>query len=379
MIKINSPISILEFSSTHIYLNVYDKAIMSQNSFYEEKINYTKDDNLDNEKPLINIIRKAEKDLDQHLNEIILIIDSPSIHSIDFSIKKNYDKKLISNIDIEYITNECEKIIRSNYQDKDVLHIVKSFIFFDDNLINDIEKYTNKVSQVTIEFKFLMIEKRNINYIKNLFYKNHISLKNVFCTSYVKSLGLINKNNISGLSSFIDIGYNKSSLSIFDNNTLIYFNNTHIGGNHITKDISKILKIDYRKAEAQKFKFSKKNSQEIRKELTLLNQIINARLEEIVELLFLNCPLLKQNIFNSDLRLYFTGNGSKVLNENLLSFGPEFKFISEMSIIDESKKDACYSALNFLEKIDQKKNLKPMLNLEKKGYFERLFDFFSRK
>ena len=38
MIKINSPISILEFSSTHIYLNVYDKAIMSQNSFYEEKI-----------------------------------------------------------------------------------------------------------------------------------------------------------------------------------------------------------------------------------------------------------------------------------------------------------------------------------------------------
>ena len=157
MIKINSPISILEFSSTHIYLNVYDKAIMSQNSFYEEKINYSKDDNLDNEKPLINIIRKAEKDLDQHLNEIILIIDSPSIHSIDFSIKKNYDKKLISNIDIEYITNECEKIIRSNYQDKDVLHIVKSFIFFDDNLINDIEKYTNKVSQVTIEFKFLMI------------------------------------------------------------------------------------------------------------------------------------------------------------------------------------------------------------------------------
>ena len=353
---------------------------MSQNSFYEEKINYSKDDNLDNEKPLINIIRKAEKDLDQHLNEIILIIDSPSIHSIDFSIKKNYDKKLISNIDIEYITNECEKIIRSNYQDKDVLHIVKSFIFFDDNLINDIEKYTNKVSQVTIEFKFLMIEKRNINYIKNLFYKNHISLKNVFCTSYVKSLGLINKNNISGLSSFIDIGYNKSNLSIFDNNTLIYFNNTHIGGNHITKDISKILKIDYRKAEAQKFKFSKKNSQEIRKELTLLNQIINARLEEIVELLFLNCPLLKKTFFNSDLRLYFTGNGSKVLNENLLSFGPEFKFISEMSIIDESKKDACYSALNFLEKIDQKKNLKPMLNLEKKGILrDYLIFFFSRK
>ena len=34
-------------------------------------------------------------------------------------------------------------------------------------------------------------------------------------------------------------------------------NNTHIGGDHITKDISKILKIDYRTAEAKKLKFSK--------------------------------------------------------------------------------------------------------------------------
>ena len=48
---------------------------------------------------------------------------------------------------------------------------------------------------------------------------------------------------MTGYSSFIDIGLKKSSLSIFKNNKLLYLNNTHIGGDHITRDISKILKV----------------------------------------------------------------------------------------------------------------------------------------
>ena len=70
---------------------------------------------------------------------------------------------------------------------------------------------------------------------------------------------------------------------------------------------------------------------------SLVRSIINSRLEEIVELLFLDCPLIDSDLKNNKLKLYFTGNGSKVLNENLLSFGPEFNFISDMSIIVEEK------------------------------------------
>ena len=65
---------------------------------------------------------------------------------------------------------------------------------------------------------------------------------------------------------------------------MLYLNNIHIGGDHITKDISKVLKIDYRTAEAQKLKFSKntKFDSESEKE-NLLKKIINSRLEEIIE------------------------------------------------------------------------------------------------
>ena len=90
MTKITSPISILEFGSTHIRLAIYDKLILNQSLFYEEKIDFTRNENLKENYSNLKIIINAEKNLGQHLNEILLMIDSPSIFSLDFSIQKNF-------------------------------------------------------------------------------------------------------------------------------------------------------------------------------------------------------------------------------------------------------------------------------------------------
>tara|TARA_B100001123_G_C15316388_1_gene1026251 strand:- start:459 stop:1601 length:1143 start_codon:yes stop_codon:yes gene_type:complete len=380
MIKINSPFSILEFGSTKLSLAIYDKSILNQSSFYEEKIEYTSNEKSNEEKSIVNIIKRAEKDIGQHLNEVILMLDSYSIYSIDFSIQKNYDKKIISPEDIDYLIKECENIIKTNNKEKEILHTIKSQIIFDDKVIENLENISQEVYKVTLELKFILINKKIYNFFKNLFFKRHISIKNTFCSSYIKSLGLINENGISGYSSFIDIGIRKSSITIFKEDKLLYLNNIHIGGDHITKDISKILKIDYRKAEAQKLKFYRKNKSENNlKNDELLKKIINSRLEEIIELLFSNCPLVKGNIFNSELKLYFIGNGSKVLNKNLLAFGSELDFINEMSIIDERKKAIFDSALRFNSISEKNQDIKPILTLENKGFFERLFEYLAKK
>ena len=380
MNKITSPVSILELGATHAYLSIYDKLILNQSLFYQEKIDFTRNENLKENYSNLKIIINAEKNLGQHLNEILLMIDSPSIFSLDFSIQKNFEKKIVANDDIDHLVNECEKIIKLNNENSDILHIIKSNIFFDNNNIQVSEKIAQEAHKVTIDLKFIMIDKKIYDFIKNLFSKKHISLKTIYCTTYIKSLGLIKKKEISGYSSFIDIGLKKSSLAIFKDYKLLYLNNTYVGADHITKDISKILKINYRKAEAQKIKFSKNNELENENnEQELLKKIINSRLEEIVELLFLKCPLVTNSIFNSDLKLFFIGNGSKVLNENFLSFGPEFNFISEMSIINEDKKDACDSALSFNSKDEKIQPVKPIISFENKGFFEKLFDYFNKK
>ena len=312
MKKINSPVSILEFGSTRTRLVIYDEIARNQNLFYEQKIDFANQKNLIENYEFEIIIIKAEKDIDLHLNEVILMIDSHTIHTLDFSIRKNFEKKNITKNDLDRLINESENIFKLNNSDKEILHTIKSKISFDNKVVEDLENTHDQVSDVIIELKFIVIQKKIHDTFKKLFSKNQISLKNTFCVSYIKSLGIINKMGIIGYSSFIDIGLNKSSLTIFYNNKLLYLNSTHIGGNHITNDIKKILNIDYRKAEAKKIKFSKNNSRQKNNtnENKYLQKIINSRLEEIIELLFMNCPLVQNNIFSSDLKLFFIGNGS---------------------------------------------------------------------
>ena len=101
--------------------------------------------------------------------------------------------------------------------------------------------------------------------------------------------------------------------------------------------------------------------------------------ENLIEILFFDCPLIRNNYFNSGLKLYFVGNGSKVLNENLLSFGSEFNFIKEMSIIDEVSNECCNSALNFRSSLKKIQPYKAKISFENKGFFEKLFDYFTKK
>ena len=380
MTNISSPISILEYGSAGIKFCVYNNLFLNQSLFYEEKIEFNKNERFIEKNLIKKIVQKVEKDLNQHLNEISLAIDSFSIYSLDMSIQEHYGKKIVTKEDLNYLINQCKQIIFANNEDKDILHTIISKVNFDNNIIEDFDNISQKADNVVLEIKFIMISKKIYNDIKRLFYKEHIDLQNVYCVSYIKSLGYLEKIGISDFSSFIDIGLKKSSLTIFKNNKLLYMANTHIAGNHITKDISKVLNIDLRLAEAKKLKFSKKNKLDPNvDENELIKKIINSRLEEIIELLFLDCPLVKSNIFNNDLKLFFTGNGSKVLSNNMLTFGPDFNFISEMTIIDENKRDCCDSAIKFKSISENIQPQKDNISLENKGIFEKLFEYLTTK
>ena len=378
MTNILSPISIIEFSSTSISLAIYDEKSISSNLFYTEKINFKRNEESSRDKIISKLVKNGENELGKHLNEIILLIDSSNINSLDFSIQKNFDKNLITNQDINYLINECENEVKINNKEQEILHIITHSLLCDDKPIDDLDNISLEGSKVIVELKFILISKNICDQLKNLFLKKHIKLKSILCTSYIRSLGLISKLDISGYNSFIDIGLKKSCLTIFENNKLLFINNTHISGDHITKDISKLLKIDYRIAESKKIKFYKNNllGNDL-SENELLKKIINSRLEEIIEILFLNCPLVANNFKNSKLRLFFTGNGSKVLNENLLSFGPEFSFINEMSILKDTKRDVFDSAYKFDINSKNQKLQKQFINLENKGFFEKLFEYFN--
>ena len=173
MKKINSPVSILEFGSTRTRLVIYDEIARNQNLFYEQKIDFANQKNLIENYEFEKIIIKAEKDIDLHLNEVILMIDSHTIHTLDFSIQKNFEKKNITKNDLDRLINESENIFKLNNSDKEILHTIKSKISFDNKVVEDLENMHDQVSDVIIELKFIVIQKKIHDTFKKLFSKNN--------------------------------------------------------------------------------------------------------------------------------------------------------------------------------------------------------------
>ena len=50
-----------------------------------------------------------------------------------------------------------------------------------------------------------------------------------------------------------------------------------------------------------------------------------------------------------------------------------------MSIIDENKHDVLESAIKFVKRVEKIQPKNSILNLENKGFFEKFFEYFSRK
>ena len=76
----------------------------------------------------------------------------------------------------------------------------------------------------------------------------------------------------------------KHQLFPFNNDKLIFLDVLPIGGNHITKDISLLLKIDINEAEKLKLNFEKNNEHTDNPNFSLemLQKIAFARTEEIL-------------------------------------------------------------------------------------------------
>ncbi|MDB2515626.1 cell division protein FtsA, partial [Candidatus Pelagibacter bacterium] len=162
----------------------------------------------------------------------------------------------------------------------------------------------------------------------------------------------------------------------FSTNEIIFLNVLPIGGNHITKDISKVLRVDLQKAEEFKKLFDKNesllNEQNFSSEL--LQQIMFARVEEILELsiksIKLNLGLKTVNHY----KMVLMGEGSRILDNR---FKEKITFSNDIDLLEETTEDIFQSAL----KINRGANKQEVVTIPKKqikqGFFEKLFHFFK--
>ena len=84
--------------------------------------------------------------------------------------------------------------------------------------------------------------------------KNNLKILNFFSSSLVKSYKYIDLFKENKFVAFLDIGLDRTTIIFFINQKLEFFNSIPIGGNHISKDISQIMKLNFDESEKLKKK-----------------------------------------------------------------------------------------------------------------------------
>ncbi len=378
--------AIIDFGSQNLRLCIFDK---NNKTVYSSKQQITDT----SEKSLDILIRKAERYLSTHIDNIIVLYDTSNFYSLDISIKKVFDQDTSLKKTYNSLIDEAHYLISQNNFKDQIIHLVVSNIIVDnnkklENIIDDI-----KINSLILEIKFICLSKILINDLNNKFKKYNLKIVSLYCSSYVKSIYHQKKLDVNELLIYLDIGFDRTSGLIFNNGKFKFFNSIPLGGRNITKDISKVLKLDLDYSEELKIKFNKiENNTDLNTSRTykinpyseilgknisvdILKQIIVARIDEIIELVFFRNKLIKNSDNIIKPKLIVIGGGSELLSSNYnLSIS---KSLSKLIAFNENDSFACEAGSDYHKSIESS-HVKIKKKTKKYGFFEYFFNLFSR-
>ncbi len=349
-------------------------------------IKYIEDVKLDTP-DLKKVIKNAEKKISSHIDDVILLLDTNKIFTIDICLNKNIEEKIIAREIYNILNLELSQLINNFYFNYEIIHTILNGCTIDGKFFETLDNEEKVSKNIKIEFKLICYPKEILNAVKNKFYTYNLNISKIYCTSYTKSLFYLKKLNTRKIL-FLEIGLKRSSLIYFENNLLKFIQSISIGGFHITKDISNIFKISLEDAEKVKKSFNKSNTEfsynsdknknviikEISKKdisIDLLKKVILYRVQEIIDL-SLTKPEFK-NFSTEELDLFLIGDGSILFDNNSFYLKDKYK-LKSINFFAEKDSEICNTGLNYyLEDYQNQKKI-----VKRQGLFEKFFNFFDK-
>ena len=385
--------SVIDFGSSEFRLGVFNE---NQSKLYFNTKKIIQKNNHDECFEKIKLlIRDAESKISTHLENLTVLYDSSDIFTIELSIKKKLEQKITLKDFCSSILLEAKQLIKNSYPNKKIIHsIVKKYIINDNEFLNIPEKIFKKDS-VILEIIFICLPYYQYKNVIEIFKKNNLNILSFFSSSLVKSFKYINYFKNNKFVSFLDIGLDRTTLILFDQQRFDSLNSIPIGGNHISKDISQIMKLNIDESESLKKSFNKseidfsyddesldENKDIVKKiigkniSIDLLKKVVLARIEEIIKLSLKDINIRKINDKTENLNLVLIGNGSKIFNKNSFELDNKYNF-KEINFYEENDHDICEAGLIFKEKFKEIKKEKFTKYQNKMGFFQRFFNIFG--
>ena len=388
MIK-NNYFNVIDFGSSKIRFSIFDKK--KNNKFIETFQVCQNNKETNNFKIIHQAIKRGEKIISSHIENIILTFDTNSIFIINISLSKKIEKKIHIKQLYSSLILELKQIIKTNYSNYEIIHIILTKCIIDETNYYDFPNEKNITDNLKVDLKLICYPKKIIsNFIKN-FNDININVENIFCTSYLKTLNYtkkLNKNKIA----FIEIANKRTSLFVFENKVANLINSVPIGSYHITNDISKIFKINFNEADKIKKSFNKtdtefsyQNANDVKNSIIIkeildknisinqLKEVVLYRVQEIIDLTLNNSVPFYNSQYLESVELFLIGSGSNLFDSNSFYLNDNFNFKS-INFYNETDIEICNLAVDFY--LDNYEI--PLINNKKTGLFEKFFNFFGK-
>ena len=404
----DNPIGIIELGNEKINCliclikNNNELEILSAENVNTEGIKNGVIENLDKATNAVRLcISKAEKKADVFLKKINVVLEQTEFLCTKFSKTRKIDGSKIHKEDIDFLLKEAKKQVTLNDNKQFIIHIFNhNYVVDGKNYIDEpIDIYANNLSH---EITFITMPKINLKNINQVFFNCDIEIERFISALFAKSAKLLDNKDLNSGSILIDLGLERTSLALFKNLALVNSITFPVGVNHIVKDVSKIcsLSIEETITIINKFDFSLKDFNKIFDEnnylkknyfiysefrkisKSLIESVVQARIDEIFSGIKKQANLTGFN-FNSNIKLFITGQGSNLLN--LVEYSSNF-FGSKLTNLNNSTKlknehivddnfVACLGALKIIkdgwetEAIPEQKSK----NVKKNSFFTKIF------
>ena len=346
-----------------------------------------------------NLIGKAEEDTKIKIKSIYICPSPSNCFFVNFCQSKNIGGYEVNHEkDMQFLINSGVALFKDQNKNCNILHLFNLNSKIDKDIV--CENPTGMIAD-TLENEMNVIYSKT-NTIKNfekVISKSYLKSEKIIYAPYVLSLLSYADNPLADMSMTIDFGHEKTSVSIFRNDSFIYASSIPVGSWHITNDISKALNLSFEISEnlkkdhsscvivnsdkIQEFVETEESGFKSYKKISnnILNRVVNARVEEIIDLINKDLTFLRSKNVNFN-KILVTGEGSKIdgfqtiLKEklNCKSLSIE-KFHPKIKEGISDNFDVCISVINLI--INPYPKEIPFFSKKKKSFFEKIYSFLN--
>jgi cell division protein FtsA len=252
------------------------------------------------QKSITNVVSEAERMAGFNIDRLLVGISGAQVASTRKEVSTKIAADIVKTSDIASLANKIRSEFKRN--NREIIHLIPVQYHIDDSAPVINPRYMSG-ENLYAKFHIISTSQTTIKNIENCLKRCQLSVNNYIVEPYASALSCLSDNEMNLGTLLIDIGGSSTSFCIISEGKLVYVGSSPIGGNHITRDISTILNINFEAAEKIKnlngsllispieeremikLRLSETNDgpNMIRITRSELRDIIKSRLEEILE------------------------------------------------------------------------------------------------